>query len=59
MGQMDLTAINGIIDELELWYKPLPIKELQKEIAVLTKKFQYWPSLRYVLKTILAVQSII
>lgn len=38
LGQMDLTAINGIIDELELWYKPLPIKELQKEIAVLTKK---------------------
>ncbi|TKC62605.1 glycoside hydrolase family 32 protein [Pedobacter hiemivivus] len=38
LGQMDLTAINGIIDELRLWNKPLPIKELQNEIAVLAKK---------------------
>jgi len=38
LGKMDLTAINGIIDELELWDKPFAVKELQKGIAVLVKK---------------------
>ena len=49
LGQMDLTAINGIIDELKLSNKPFPIKEFQKEIAVLTKKVPILaiPSVRF------------
>lgn len=38
LGKMDLTAINGIIDELKLWNKPIPLKELQDEISILAKK---------------------
>lgn len=38
LGQMDLTAINGIVDELKLWNKPVSIKELQHEVFTLAKK---------------------
>ncbi|WP_342330877.1 glycoside hydrolase family 32 protein [Pedobacter sp. FW305-3-2-15-E-R2A2] len=38
LGQMDLTSINGIIDELKLWNKPVPIKELQNEVSALAQK---------------------
>ncbi len=38
LGAMDLTVINGIVDELKLYNKPVAIKELQNEIAVLAKK---------------------
>lgn len=38
LGQMDLTTINGIIDELKLWNQPVNLKELKNEVAVLTKK---------------------
>ncbi|MDB5019327.1 MAG: hypothetical protein JWQ28_454 [Pedobacter sp.] len=38
LGKMDLTAINGIIDELTLWNKPVPIEKLQSQIAILAKK---------------------
>lgn len=38
LGQMDLTAINGIVDELKLWKGIIPIKALQNEVATLAKK---------------------
>lgn len=38
LGQMDLTAINGIIDEVRLWNGPVPYKADRKKIEVLAKK---------------------
>jgi len=38
LGRMDLTAINGIIDELKLYNMPHPFKGLKKEVTLLAKK---------------------